>query len=72
MGAAAMCFFTRFSLEDTFEPNWICSLNAANFTEDSFNRNMWDIARLFEQWACTKAKGKHRDLNFMTSLILFT
>ncbi|KAI0245566.1 hypothetical protein BJV78DRAFT_1287477 [Lactifluus subvellereus] len=48
-GTTAMCFFTRTNLEDSFEPNWICSTNAANFTEDTFNRNMWDIARLFEQ-----------------------
>ncbi|KAF8816259.1 hypothetical protein BYT27DRAFT_7067379, partial [Phlegmacium glaucopus] len=60
-GAAAVCFFTRTSLEDTFEPNWICSPNAANFTEDSLSRNMWDIARLFEQWACTKAKVRKPD-----------
>ncbi|KIJ91094.1 hypothetical protein K443DRAFT_135562 [Laccaria amethystina LaAM-08-1] len=60
-GAAAVCFFTRTSLEDGFEPNWICSPNAANFAEDSLGRNMWDITRLFEQWACTMSKVRKPD-----------
>ena len=42
-GVAAVCFFSRTHLEDSFEPNWICSPNASNFTEDSLGWNMWDI-----------------------------
>src|SRR5271168_3141234 len=28
-GVAAVCFFSRTHLEDSFEPNWICSPNSA-------------------------------------------
>jgi hypothetical protein len=56
-GAAVVAFFSRSSLEDTFEPNWICSANAANFSQEAMKYGMWDISRLLEQWACAKAKG---------------
>src|ERR1700679_478303 len=56
-GAAGVAFFRRSSLEDTFEPNWICSANAANFSQEAMKYGMWDISRLLEQWACAKAKG---------------
>ncbi|EDR15662.1 uncharacterized protein LACBIDRAFT_320606 [Laccaria bicolor S238N-H82] len=52
-----VAFFSRSNLEDTFEPNWICSPNAANFSQEAMSYGMWDIARLLEQWACAKAKG---------------
>jgi len=56
-GAAVVAFFSRSNLEDTFEPNWICSENTANFSQEAMNYGMWDISRLLEQWACAKAKG---------------
>lgn len=52
-----VAFFSRSNLEDTFEPNWICSSNASNFTQEAMNYGMWDISRLLEQWTCAKAKG---------------
>ena len=58
-GAAVVAFFSRSNLEDTFEPNWICSANAANFSQEAMSYGMWDISRLLEQWACAKAKGSH-------------
>jgi hypothetical protein len=58
-GAAVVAFFSRSTLEDTFEPNWICSPNASNFSQEAMNYGMWDISRLLEQWACAKAKGNH-------------
>ncbi|KAF8798805.1 hypothetical protein BYT27DRAFT_7343194 [Phlegmacium glaucopus] len=60
-GAAAICFFTRSHLEDTYEPNWVCTLNAMNFAQDSLGHNMWEITRLFEQWACSKGKVHNPD-----------
>jgi hypothetical protein len=45
-------------MEDVFEPNWICTPNAANFAQDALGQNMWDITRLFELWNCSKAKGR--------------
>lgn len=56
-GAVAVAFFSRSHLEDTFEPNWICSPNAATFSQEAMSYGMWDIARLLEQWACAKAKA---------------
>src|SRR5271168_2740333 len=56
-GAAVVAFFSRSNLKDTFEPNWICSPNAANFSQEAMSYGMWDISRLLEQWACAKAKG---------------
>ena len=41
-------------MNDTFEPNHTASVNAAGFCQDVLNMGMWDISRLFEQWACTK------------------
>ena len=58
-GAAVVAFFSRSHLEDTFEPNWICSLNTATFSQEAMNYGMWDISQLLEQWACAKAKGNH-------------
>jgi hypothetical protein len=55
-GAVVIAFFSRSNLEDTFEPNCICSLNAANFSQEAMTYGMWDISRLLEQWACAKAK----------------
>ena len=43
----------------TLEPNWICSTNAANFSQEAMNYGMWDIAWLLEQWVCAKTKGSH-------------
>jgi len=56
-GATVVAFFSHSNLEDTFEPNWICSENAANFSQEAMSYRMWDISRLLEQWACTKVKG---------------
>ena len=56
-GAVVVAFFSRSHIEDTFEPNWIASENAVNFTQDALGHGMWDVARLLEQWACSKAKG---------------
>jgi len=56
-GATVVAFFSRSNLEDTFEPNWICSMNAANFCQEAMDYGMWDISWLLEQWACAKAKG---------------
>jgi hypothetical protein len=56
-GAVVVAFFSRSHIEDTFEPNWIASENATNFTQDALGHGMWDVARLLEQWACSKAKG---------------
>ena len=56
-GAAVVAFFSRSHLEDTFEPNWICSPNAGSFSQEALNYGMWDISRLLEQWACAKAIG---------------
>lgn len=56
-GAVAVAFISRSHIEDTFEPNWIASENAANFTQDTLGHGMWDVARLLEQWACSKAKS---------------
>ncbi|KAF8798251.1 hypothetical protein BYT27DRAFT_7218520 [Phlegmacium glaucopus] len=55
-GAAVVAFFSRSHIEDMFEPNWICTPNATNFTQDTLNYSMWDITQLFEQWSCSKAK----------------
>lgn len=54
-----VAFFSRSNLDDAFEPNWICSPNASNFTQEAMNYGMWDVSRLLEQWACAKAKGSH-------------
>lgn len=56
-GAVVVAFFSRSHIEDTFEPNWIASENASNFTQDALGHGMWDVARLLEQWACSKAKS---------------
>ena len=56
-GAVVVAFFSRAHIEDTFEPNWIASENAVNFTWDALGHSMWDVARLLEQWACSKAKS---------------
>ena len=56
-GAAVVAFFSRSNLEDTYEPNWICTPNASDFTQDALKYGMWDISRLLEQWACVKSKG---------------
>ena len=56
-GAAVIAFFGRSNLEDTFEPNWICSPNATNLSQEAMSYGMWDIAWLLEQWACGKVKG---------------
>ena len=56
-GAVVVAFFSRSHIEDTFEPNWIATENAVNFTRDALGHGMWDVARLLEQWACSKAKG---------------
>src|ERR1700678_2903901 len=56
-GAAAICFFSRGHLQDTFKPNWICTENASRFSRDVLDKDMWDVTRLFEQWCCTKGKG---------------
>ena len=66
-GAAVVAFFSRSSLEDAFEPNWICSPNAANFSQEAMNYGMWDISRLLEQWACAKAKGS-RTVNTLSTM----
>src|ERR1700678_664013 len=57
-GAAAVCFFSRGHLQDTFTPNWICTENASRFSRDVLDKDMWDVTRLFEQWCCTKGKSK--------------
>lgn len=41
-------------MNDTFEPNHSASVNAANFCQDVLGMGMWDVSRLFEQWACTQ------------------
>jgi len=41
-------------MNDTFEPNHSASVNAANFCQDVLGMGMWDMCRLFEQWACTQ------------------
>jgi hypothetical protein len=66
-GAAVVAFFSRSHLEDTFEPNWICSPNAANFSQEAMDYGMWDISRLLEQWACAKAKG-NRNANTLITM----
>ena len=66
-GAAAVAFFSHSHLKDTFEPNWICSPNAANFSQDAMSYGMWDIARLLEQWACAKAKAS-RTVNTLSTM----
>jgi hypothetical protein len=66
-GAAVVAFFSRSNLEDTFEPNWICSANAANFSQEAMSYGMWDISRLLEQWACAKAKGS-RTVNTLSTM----
>jgi hypothetical protein len=43
------CIFSCSHLEDMFEPNWICSLNAATFSQEAMNYGMWDIYWLLEQ-----------------------
>jgi len=59
-GAVVITFFSHAHIEDTFEPNWITSENAVNFTQDALGHGMWDVAHLLEQWACSKAKGTFR------------
>jgi hypothetical protein len=61
-GAVVIAFFSRAHIEDTFEPNWIASENAVNFTRDALGQGMWDVARLLEQWACSKAKGMFKHI----------
>ena len=56
-GAVVIAFFSCMHIEDTFEPNWIASENAVNFTRDVLGHGTWDVAHLLEQWACSKAKG---------------
>jgi hypothetical protein len=34
----------------------VASENAGNFTRDVLGHGMWDVARLLEKWACSKAK----------------
>lgn len=66
-GAAVVAFFSRSNLEDTFEPNWICSPNASTFSQEAMNYGMWDISRLLEQWSCAKAKGS-RSANTLSTM----
>jgi hypothetical protein len=65
-GAAVVAFFSRSTLEDTFEPNWICSPNASLFSQEALNYGMWDISRLLEQWACAKSKGSRTTSSLST------
>lgn len=53
-------------MNDTFEPNHAASVNAANFCQDVLGKSMWDVSRLFEQWACTK--GARSDIFFLIAL----
>lgn len=57
--AAAVCFFSRGHLQDTFKPNWICTENASRFSRDVLDKDMWDVTQLFEQWCCTKGKSMY-------------
>ena len=56
-GAVVVAFFSHSQIEDTFEPNWIASENATNFSQEALVLGMWDVARLLEQWSCSKAKS---------------
>lgn len=69
-GAAAICFFSRGHLQDTFKPNWICTENASKFSRDVLDKDMWDVTRLFEQWCCTK--GKSTCINFNLHKIILS
>ena len=66
-GAAVVAFFSCSNLDGTYELNWICSQNAANFCREAMNYGMWDVSWLLEQWACAKAKGSHT-VNTLTML----
>ena len=69
-GTAVVLFASRTHLEDTFEPNWICTDNAALFTMDTFDKGMWDVRRLLEQWACTKAKSMDNIYIYQCSVLI--
>ncbi|KAF8164199.1 hypothetical protein BJ912DRAFT_1068484 [Pholiota molesta] len=58
-GASIVAFSSRSNLEDTYQPNWLCSTNASNFTTDTFGITMWEGSRLLEQWSCAKSKNRN-------------
>ena len=43
--------------------------NASTFVQDVLGKNMWELTRLFEQWACSKAGGTFEHILFTVIVI---
>lgn len=57
-GAYGFYFSTRGHINDTSQPTWYGTHNSMQFVEDVLKQDPETVARLFEQWACSKEESE--------------
>ncbi|KAF9035949.1 hypothetical protein BJ165DRAFT_1313843, partial [Panaeolus papilionaceus] len=55
---AAICFFVRTDMSQTYAPRWIATPDAMPFSQDAWGQTMWDTTRTMEAWCITQKKKK--------------
>ncbi|KAF9046179.1 hypothetical protein BJ165DRAFT_1369009 [Panaeolus papilionaceus] len=61
---AAICFFARSSMSQSYAPRWLATPNAMDFAPDAFGQTMWDVTRGLEAW-CVTNKNKKPGVSFL-------
>ncbi|KIN96911.1 hypothetical protein M404DRAFT_161846 [Pisolithus tinctorius Marx 270] len=56
-GIYATLFVTRGHVNDTIQSTWTMTNNSADFWQDVIQQPVADIARKYEQWACTQGQS---------------
>ncbi|KAI6146182.1 hypothetical protein BKA82DRAFT_4330388 [Pisolithus tinctorius] len=56
-GIYATLFVTRGHVNDTIQSTWTATDNSADFWQDVIQQPVADIARKYEQWACTQGQN---------------
>ena len=57
-GVHVITFVTRGHVDDLVVPGWHATTGCANFFTDSLKLSLWDVVRMFEQWACARSLSK--------------
>ncbi|KAI5988439.1 hypothetical protein EDD15DRAFT_2371489 [Pisolithus albus] len=57
-GIYATLLVMRGHINDSIQSTWTTTDNSAEFWEDVFGHQIADIARQYEQWACTQNQSK--------------
>jgi hypothetical protein len=71
-GIYAFTFISRGHIDDLSRSAWYATGDCAKFIQEELKIDPWDLARLFEHWACTQQKSESRMLcGFRSYLSIF-